>query len=189
MYRIIILLLFTVTMPVFASRTVVTQTPAYKSCYAPQAYYGGDYIPDRRYYQRKHSSLFPDINELERYALNKNFTKDSDRTRLERLETLAFGAVQEGDIYTRYDNVRNFILSKQKQNYKTSLIQSLSSYFNGQLTGFTPSLTNNSYFGNYNQYSSGYNNSSQYDYNSPFGKSHKTNYYETGNNFGVHILD
>ena len=186
MYRFIILLILsTMSMPVFAERTVITRSPQYNPYYSPQAYYGGDYIPQSRFQRRNHSAFY-DINDLERYALNKNFTKDSDRTRLERLETLAFGAVQEGDIYTRYDNVRNAILSRPKQNYKTSFLQSLSNYFNGQLTGFTPSLTNN-----YNSYSypSDYERKSYTEYGSPWNRGYKNEYYGMNSGSGVHILD
>ena len=147
MYRVLFLLiLLAISVPVFASRTVVTQTPYHSSYYAPQAYYGGDYIPNRRFQQRRNKSIFSDINELERYALNKIFIKDSDQVRLERLETLAYGAVQSGDIYTRYDNVRNSILSRPKPNYKTSVFKNISDYFNGQITGFTPSIIQNAFY-------------------------------------------
>ena len=181
MYRfIVLLLLLSICKPVFAEITTID--PCYNPYYVPQAYYGGNYVPHRRY---KTSSTFPDINELERYAMNKNFTKDSDRIRLERLETLAFGAVQEGDIYTRYDNVRASILSRPKQNYKTSLLRSLSDYFSGQLTGFTPNVidTNN------NSYPSGYEKKSYTEYGSPWGRGYKSEYYGYGSGSGVHILD
>ena len=184
MYRFVVLLILSaITMPVFAARTVVTRSPIYNPYYAPQAYYGGDYIPQRRY-MPKNRSIFSDINDLERYALNKNFTKDSDRIRLERLETLAFGAVQQGDIYTRYDNVRNAILSRPKHNYKTSLLQGLSNYFNGQLTGFTPNVTNS-----YNSYPSEFEKNSYTQYSSPWGSGYRTEYYGTDSGTGVRILD
>ncbi len=185
MYRVFALfLLLILSMPVFASRTVVTQTPLYNHYYNPQAYYGGDYIPNRRY--QRNTSVFRDINDLERYALNRNFTKDSDRTRLERLEMLAFGAVQQGDIYTRYDNARNAILSRPKQNYKTSVLKNLSDYFSGQLTGFTPSLTSTT---NPNIYSSDYGHTSATEYITPWGRGYRTNNYGIGSGSGIHILD
>lgn len=186
MYRAFLsFLLIAFTMPVFAqTRTVVTQTPIYNPYYAPQAYYGGDYIPNKHYQRR--GSIFSDINDLERYALNKNFTRDSDRMRLERLETLAFGAVQEGDIYTRYDNVRNTILSRPKQNYKTSVLRSISDYFSGQLTGFTPSLSTNQ---TYYPYPSTYGQSSSTEYVTPWGKGCKTNNYGLSSGSGIHLLD
>lgn len=186
MYRILTLfLLLTISMPVFsATRKVVTQTPYYNPYYAPQAYYGGDYIPRRSF--RRNSSAFYDINDLERYAMNKNFTRDSDRVRLERLETLAFGAVQEGDIYTRYDNVRNAILSRPKQNYKTSVLRSINDYFNGQMTGFTPSLSQSDSYGNNSgffgkSYSSGYS--------TPWSHGFRTSNYGTNSGTGVHLID
>ena len=171
-------------MPAFsATRKIVTQTPYYNPYYAPQAYYGGDYIPRRSY--RRNASVFYDINDLERYAMNKNFTRDSDRVRLERLETLAFGAVQEGDIYTRYDNVRNAILTRPKQNYKTSVLKSISDYFSGQLTGYTPSLGTSTPV----YYPSDYGQNSSTQYSSPFRSGYKTHSYGIGSGSGVHILD
>jgi hypothetical protein len=172
-------------MPAFAVKRVVTQTRQFNPYYTPQAYYGGDYIPSRRF-TRQTSSKFRDINDLERYALNKNFTKDSDKVRLERLETLAFGAVQEGDIYTRYDNVRNAILTRPKPNYKTSVLRNISDYFNGQLTGFTPSVNSTS-LNNY--FPSDFGKSYDTGYSTPWGKGYRTENYGTGSGIGVHILD
>lgn len=193
MHRIIVfLLLLSVTLPALpATRKIVTQTPVYNPYYAPQAYYGGDYIPSRRF-SRRNVSKFYDINDLERYAFNKNFTKDSDRIRLERLETLAFGAVQEGDIYTRYDNARNAILSRPKQNYKTSVLRNISDYLNGQITGFTPSVTStsaNDFFNNSNPVSSDYGKRSFTNYSTPWGKGYRTDNYGIGSGSSVHILD
>jgi len=174
MYRffVILILIISVT-PVFAARTVVTQTPYNNYYYTPQAYYGGDYVPMRRY-GRRSGSIFADINDLERYAMNRNFTKDSDRTRLERLEMQAFGAVQEGDMLARYDNVRNAILTRPKQNYKKSFLRSLSDYFSGELTGFTPSVSDN-FFGQ----------SFENSYSTPWGGGYRTNNYGQGSGMGI----
>jgi hypothetical protein len=174
-------MLLAISMPAFASRTIVTQRPYYNPYYG--AYYGGDYIPNYRTIRTNHS-IFPDINDLERYALNRNFTRDSDRTRLERLEMQAFGAVQQGDITTRYDNVREAILTRPKQNYKTSILRSISDYFNGQVTGFTPPISSNDYSDVYP-----YGKSSTTNYVTPFGKGYSTNNYGIGSSTGVHILD
>ena len=81
-----------------------------------------------------------DLYALEKYALNKTYRRESDLQRLERLENLAFGAIQNGDIYNRYKNVENAILSRPKYGTKTSLLNNLANYFSGQTTGFTPSL-------------------------------------------------
>ena len=165
-------------MPVFAERTFTTISPYYGGYNTPQTYYGGDYLPNRRY--KRNRSVFADINDLERYAMNKNFTGDSDLKRVERLESLAFGAIQEGDIYTRYDNVREAILTRPKQNYKTSILRNISDYFSGQLTGFTPQM---------NTAPDDYSQSSYTQYSSPWGSGYKTKNYGFGSGTGVHILD
>ena len=187
MYRFVMLLILsTLSMPVFAERTFTTTSPYYGTFNTPQAYYGGDYIPNRRY--KKNRSVFSDINDLERYAMNRNFTGDSDLKRVERLETLTFGAIQEGDIYTRYDNVREAILTRPKQNYKTSILRSISDYFSGQLTGFTPSVTSNQNSNNFFS-DTPYSQSSYTQYRSPWGSGYRTKDYGIGNSSGVHILD
>ena len=184
MYRFVMLLILsTLSMPAFSEKTFTTISPYSGTYNTSQAYYGGDYIPDRRF--SKNRSVFSDINDLEKYAMNKNFTGDSDLKRVERLELLTFGAIQEGNIYTRYDNVRNAILTRPKQNYKTSILRSISDYFNGQLTGFTPQV--NSYPGN--TYSYPYEESSYTQYRSPWGSGYRTKNYGFGNSSGIHILD
>ena len=79
---------------------------------------------------------------LEKYAFKKNFKRETDIERLQRLESLAFGAIQEGDIRTRYQNVENAILSRPQQPQKRTILGNLANYFIGQTTGFTPSFSN-----------------------------------------------
>jgi len=81
-----------------------------------------------------------ELNALEKYALNKTFRRENDLRRLERLENLAFGATQNGDINTRYRNVENAILTRPKYGTKQSLWNNITNYFAGQTTGFTPNL-------------------------------------------------
>ena len=110
----------------------------------------------------------------------------------------AFGAVQQGDINTRYDNVRNAILSRPKNNYRTSLIRNIGNFFGGQLTGFTPSFnssfddapffSSNSSFTT-TQFPSTFGSTSTTGYSSPFGKGYRVNNFGTGSSTGVHILD
>jgi len=182
MYRFAFLFLILIlSYPCFSkTRTVVTQRPYYNPYYS--AYYGGDYVPNYRY-SKRNSSIFSDINDLERYAMNRNFTRDTDRMRLERLEMQAFGAIQQGDMLSRYDNVRDAILSRPKQNYKTTLLKNINDYFNGQLTGFTPSI-NQSDFENYS-----FGQSSHSNFVTPYGKGYRTNNYGIGNDAGVRIID
>ncbi len=234
MYRILtFLLLITLLIetPAEASRTVVTSRPAYRPYYASPAhrynhsrprYYNNNYYNPynrtgtiyqpspyrRRLFNRSpRVSSFSDLNALEKYALNKNFKNESDIERLQRLETETFGAVQTGDIAGRYDNVRNAILSRPKQNYKTSWLRNLGNYFSGQMTGFTPSIGGTDYFpyttsfnpvnpynspGNfsYNQYPTVYDNGRSFGWGtSPFNRGYRTNDYTTGSGCGVKILD
>jgi len=182
MYRFVFLfLLFSLSYSCIAQTSdFITQKPYYNPYYG--AYYGGDYIPQQRLKSKK-SSLFSDINDLEKYAMNKNFTRESDRMRLERLEMQAFGAVQNGDMLTRYNNVRDAILSRPKQNYKTTFLRNISDYFSGQLTGFTPAL-NQSEFNDYN-----FGRNSHRYYQTPYGKGYSTYDYGIGNDASIRILD
>ena len=185
MYRFFVLLIISsLILPAYSStKNVVTQTPIYSPHYG--AYYGGDYLPPRTRHRKQTVSIFPDINDLEKYAMNRNFFRENDRTRLERLESLAFGAVQEGDYRTRYNNVRNAILSRPKPNYKTSLFRNISDYFGGQITGYTPSIdqTNGSF------YTSPFGKSSATNYSTPWGHGTSINNYGMSSGMGIKMLD
>ena len=187
MYRIFVLLIPVVLItPVFSqTRTFVTQTPVYNPYYG--AYYGGDYVPQRiiNGNSRRALSRFSDINDLEKYAMNRNFHRENDRTRLERLEMLAFGAVQAGDYGTRYNNVRNAILSRPKPNYKNSLFRNLSDYFGGQVTGYTPSINQSSDA----FYTSPFGSSSVSNFSNPWGHGTRVNDYGISSGMGVKLLD
>jgi len=172
--------------PVLAQRVVTTQTPYY---YNPnQAYWGGSYNP---YYRNRHSkrSMFSDINELEKYSMNKTYARDTDRSRLERLEMQAFGAVQHGDMYTRYNKARNALLSRPQQNYKTSLVRTIGNYFTGQLTGYTPSITDDIYPQTQFPYEPNYGRSYSTNYSSPWGSGFSNKDYGVSSSSGVRILD
>lgn len=80
------------------------------------------------------------LNALEKYAFNKNYKRDNNLQRLERLENLAFGAIQAGDLESRYKNVENAILSRPQYKTKNSFLNNVANYFAGQTTGFTPNL-------------------------------------------------
>ena len=201
-----------------AARTVVTRTPYY---YQPgynrfNPSYRSNYVSPRRYYnnrynmRRYYNNAYPrrrifnnnryytmsslsDLGALEKYTLNRNYSRESDLQRLERLEMQAFGAIQSGDINSRYDNVRSAILSRPKQNYKTSFWQNVGNFFGGQLTGFTPSLDNDPFFSNSSfastPYPTTYGNSNITQFSGPFGSGYRLNNYGTGSGCGVKILD
>lgn len=221
MYRFLITLaILTLLSPLTlaASRTVVTRTPVYHrpACHNPYHRHNNNHYrhhntwnnnayrnPSRVIYNRRptvfnnrsiSSSSFSDLGALEKYALNRNYSRESDLQRLQRLEMEAFGAIQSGDLNCRYDNVRNAILSRPKQNYKTSLLRNIGNYFNGQMTGFTPSFSNDPFFSNSGfattQFPTNFGNQSIVDYGSgPFNRGSYINNYGTGSSTGVRILD
>ena len=222
MYRVFLSLLIlsaALLNPLFVlaeSRTIVTRRPVYNNrfnnrhyhrppnryynnrrpYYRPNNFYNNAYNQRRFFHPRR--SSFSDLSALEQYTLNRNFTRESDLERLQRLEMQAFGAVQQGDINTRYDNVRNAILSRPINNYRTSLIRNIGNFFGGQLTGFTPSFnssfdddpffSSNSSFTT-TQFPSTFGSTSTTGYSSPFGKGYRVNNFGTGSSTGVHILD
>ncbi len=211
---------------IIEARTVVTRKPVYGSYYNrpsrgfrhsryrhPARYNNYNRLHNPRYYnsypQRRFfnnrgyytTSSLSDLSALEKYTLNKSYSRDSDLARLERLEMEAFGAIQNGDINRRYDNVRSAILSRPKQNYKTSFWRNIGNYFGGQMTGFTPSFTpsftssfdndpffSNSSFGS-TPYPTTYGNNSVSQYSTPFGSGYRLNNYGAGSGCGVKILD
>ena len=67
------------------------------------------YFKSPGYYQ---SQILPrDLTALEKYSMRRSYRNEHPIQRLERLENLAFGAVQEGNPAVRYKNVENAILS------------------------------------------------------------------------------
>ena len=123
-------------------------------------------------YNNSHSYLpRENLSALEKYTLNRAYPRENPVLRLERLENLAFGSIQSGDLETRYRNVENAILSRPKAVTKRSALGNIVSYFAGQPTGITPPVYNRYYYpdtttgyynyhpsyGNqrYNQYSNG----------------------------------
>ena len=152
------------------------------------------YLTQRNFCPHTQNS-FSDLNALEKYALNRTYSRESSLERLERLETVAFGAIQSGDINTRYDIVRNAILARPQNNYKTSLLRNLGNYFGGQLTGYTPQMgfRNDPFFSTSSStattlYPTTYGNKSFNEYTTPFGSGYQIHNYGVGNNAGIPIL-
>lgn len=111
--------------------------------------------------------LASDINALEKYALNRTYNRENELQRLERLENLAFGTSQYGDIYSRFKNVEDAILSRPKYTSKPSVVKSIANFLGGQTTGFTPSITPYQQYSNLGGFSSNpYNFSPSYSNNS-----------------------
>ncbi|MCQ2753638.1 MAG: hypothetical protein MJ231_01155 [bacterium] len=147
---IILFVLILNVMPVFAY-TVTTQHPYYY-----RNPYLSPYNYNNSYYRNIPNS---NLSNLEKYAMRKCYSNESDISRLERLESLAFGSIQDGDIVTRYKNVENAILSRPQNNYRRSILNTIGNYFSGQATGITPSFMPNYSTGMYNSYTPGFSGS------------------------------
>lgn len=153
--------------PVFAAtRTVTTRRPYY---------YYNPY--DSGYYSNG-------LNALERYAMSRSYGRENDLQRLERLENLAFGAAQTGDLATRYQQVENAILSRPKYNgYRNSFKNALGNYIAGQATGVTPSILTQDFMPAYSTgFPPQYTNSNVMQYRTPFGG---RGYRVMNNNYGT----
>lgn len=197
-----------------AARTYVTRRPVYgrnymkpynrgfRHNYRHPAYYNNmngnrrfyNTYPQRRLLRRNnYYTSMADLSALEKYTMNRSYNRDNDIERLERLEMQAFGAIQNGDLNSRYDNVRSAILARPKTNYKTSWLRNIGNYFSGQMTGFTPSLDNDPFFSSSGftttPYPTTYGNSNITQFSSPFGNGYHYNNYGTGSSSGVKILD
>ena len=184
MRNIIITIIALMSISPVLAQVITTQRPYY---YPNQNYnYYRHAHPNQyahRYNQNRISSN--DLTALEKYALKKNYTRDSEIRRLERLEELAFGSIQNGDIRTRFQNVENAILTRPQNNTKTTLLNNLANYFSGQTTGITPQI--DPYFDM--QYPN-YNNSRIDTYsNSLFNNAFRIMNNSYGSGSGVHILD
>lgn len=159
------------------------------------SYINNPYYRNIDYYQ---SEILPrDLSALEKYAMNKTYFRENPIKRLERLEDLAFGSIQSGDVESRYKNVEAAILARPKYDTKRTPLGVLTNFFNGQPTGITPSIYDSfgtnympafdrfmhsmpNDFGNtrINQYSNGI-----------FGNGYNIYRSNTGNGSSIRILD
>ena len=156
---------------------------------AEDFFYNHTPVHSYNYKQRLYPAIHDDMSALEKYTLNKRFSRESDLARLQRLEMQAFGAIQPGDFSTRYQNVRSAILARPKQNYKTSVMRGIGDYFAGQMTGFTPSINSYPLQNIYPSNPIPYETQNQSFYSTPFGGGYRINGYGSGSGCGVHILD
>ena len=104
---------------------------------------------------------------------------------LNALENLAFGAVQNGDLDTRYRQVEHAILNRPKYNaYRNTFRNVLGNYIAGQATGVTPSILTQDLMPAYaTGFAPQYTNSNVMQYSSfPFGGS---GYRIMNNNYGT----
>ena len=179
-------LLMTISCVFGAERRVIMQNP----------YINNPYYRHVDYYQ---SEVLPrDLSALEKYAMNRTYFRENPIKRLERLEDLAFGSIQNGDIESRYKNVEAAILARPKYNTRRTPLGTLTNFFNGQPTGITPSVYDS--FGSnfmpaYDRFMHGmpsndYGNMriNQYS-NGIFGNGYNVYRSNTGNGSSIRILD
>ena len=155
------------------------------------------YHSPRNYYNNYLSNN--ELSALEKHALNRTFKRENDLMRLERLENLAFGAVQNGDILSRYRNLEQAILSRPHYKAKNSVLGNIANYFIGQSTGFTPSFMPSYGYNtlggfnsvpNFNFYNPGYSNNNFEQYsNGIFGGGWGYSGHDYGSGSSVKILD
>lgn len=147
------------------------------------------------------------LSKMEAKVFNQNFQQNSPELRIERLEQRIFGAVQSGDINSRYD-----ALIAASKNYNTNPVNNYYSnplatggwkgilgslgnaMLGGNMTGFTPPI--NPYYNNYG-YNDPYSNPGQgygiyrgnRTNNGIGGYSYNDNFTNYGSGTGVTILD
>ena len=187
MLRVLLVILFLASYTPVLAQVITTQTP-YNYGYGTYPY--NKYQPYHHNYH--HASVLPksDLTALERYALKKNYSRESDIRRLERLEDLAFGSIQTGDLITRYRNVENAILARPQNNFRNSLINTIGNYFSGQTTGFTPSLNSNFMPGITSGFVPSYGNTRYDEFsNGIFGHGFRVNNQNYGTGSNIHLLD
>lgn len=170
--------------------------------------------PDRRYRgHRRHCcnnryAYLSDkkLGDLEKYTIGKKFTKDSNLERLERLEELAFGSVQSGNLPARYKKLERAVYSRPKCNHRQSVLGKIANYFAGDVTGFTPGfspqyftqdfsatpVSNFNSLGGYNNFypAPGYSNNNYEQYsNGIFGGGYGISGHDYGSGTTIRMLD
>jgi len=142
------------------------------------------------------------LSRIEAKVLNQKFPQNSAQRRIERLEEQVFGAVQSGDLDTRYQNL--LTASKKFNNLAQNsivpstgwrgIVQNLGNSFvgGGYVTGVTPPI--NPYYGNYSPSTYGYS-ANPFGNGSGIYRGIRTNtgmydgFQDFGSGAGVNILD
>lgn len=169
----------------------------YRRQHCPTCHSNGEYY---RQFNRPISKS--GLKKLEKHVWGRHFSNESNLERLERLEEIAFGAVQSGDLNRRYENIESVLLSRPAYKTRENIISTLGNIVFGQPTGFTPNITSqelNGYdqfapFGGdyfapgYRGLSSYGNNMVEHYSNGLFGGGWGSFHNSTGTGSGVRIL-
>ncbi len=148
------------------------------------------------------------LSKMEIKVFKQVFSQNNPQRRIERLEQQIFGAIQSGDLNSRYEALKIALNTYNKKIYSNNVLTSDginqkgwrgivsnlgSSMLGGTMTGFTPPI--NPYYGNYNAYTNPYGNGQGGIYRS-YGETNGLGGYRFYNNHqnfgtgtGVTILD
>lgn len=116
-----------------------------------------EYVPNPTYYQPYPNIYRPKgmysqraFNNLEKKMLMNNFGYESPTERLNRMEEKTFGAIQQGDNYSRYKALQRAMRESRNSRYYSphhnNLRRRLSTSFRGMPTGFTPPIQTPNYY-------------------------------------------
>ena len=151
-------------------------------------------------YNYNHRKNFKNLNRYEKRIFNRTFENDSIPNRISRLEEEITGTIQNGDIYTRYNNLQRAIAHYNPNTDYSSLSPycgvpimsgsgwrglagSLGNFFSnmyGVPTGMSPQI--------YSPYVNSYGPDYQVGtYSNNGGWANHNTYYGSGS--GVHIID
>ena len=135
---------------------------------------------------------YPDIskielNNIENMVFGKNYSSYGIQERIENLERKLLGAVQAGDMLSRYETIKvasknnNRIVNPSYPNYYQNsnlasrpkglkgVLGAIGTFLlgGGTMTGFSPPLDPYNSYNNYNSYNSGYSPNYSSGYNNP----------------------
>lgn len=110
-----------------------------------------EYVPNPTYYQNypkiyKPRGMYSQraFNNLEKKMLMNNFAYETPTQRLNRMEEKMFGAIQQGDNYSRYRALQKAMRDSSNSAYYSprhnNLRRRLYNGFRGMPTGFTPPI-------------------------------------------------
>ena len=143
---------------------------SYRNSHCPTCQSNGNY-----YKQFNRPISKSGLKKLEKHVWGKHFSNESNLNRLEKLEEIAFGAVQSGDINQRFQNIESVILSRPEYKTKNTIMNTLGSILVGQSTGFTPNITTQELNG--------------YDKFAPFGGEYFTPGYRGLSSYGNNMIE
>lgn len=146
------------------------------------------------------------LSRMESKILSRTYLQSNTENRIERLEQKLFGAVQSGDLNSRYESLRTAVNNYTPNNVYPNMMPNMatgrgwkglannlgSSIWGGSMTGFTPPINplydNYGSGGGYNSFASSNNGYGMYQGNRS-NHGYSDSYRDYGSGVGVTILD